>query len=136
MGEVPGEEDQVLILDELEPDMIDHGVHLYPEAVNLMKSRRTSVTVCPTSSIATKMHSVEDLHSRIADYKNNPFEYEIHVGTDDSTVFNGITLTDELFGLHPDLGFGKVVQLVNESFRRAEELFGNEIARNQRDKAK
>lgn len=136
MGEAVGEEDQMLILDELEPDMIDHGVHLCPEAVNWIKNHKTPVTVCPTSSIATKMHSPEDPHPRIADYKINPSEYETHAGTDDSTVFNGITLTDELFGLHPDLGFGKVVQLVNESFRRAEELFGNEIARNQRDKAK
>ncbi|MDP1879307.1 MAG: hypothetical protein Q8K60_00025 [Parachlamydiaceae bacterium] len=117
MGESPLEEDQMLIINELHPDMIDHGVNLCKDAKKWIKQENTPVTVCLTSSIATKMHDSNQIHPWIKRYlKNN--DQKIHLGTDDSTVFNKC-LTDEYFKLYPDIGFEKVVQIANESFKLA-----------------
>lgn len=126
MGESIKEKDQMLIMHELEPDLIDHGVNLCEEAKALIKKRNLPVTVCLTSSIATKMHDPEMPHPWVLENLIN--DHPIDLGTDDSTVFGNIFLTDEFFRLCSHLEFEKVVEIANDSFERSKLLLQNEIS--------
>lgn len=122
MGESTQEQDQMLIINQLEPDLIDHGVNLCAEAENWIKNHKTPVTICLTSSIATKMHPSDSIHPWIVKYLESESTHPIDLGTDDSTVFGNIFLSDELYRLCSTLEFEKVVQIANESFDRAKKL--------------
>lgn len=117
MGESSKEQDQVLIMRELEPDLIDHGVNLCDEAKELIKKRQVPVTVCLTSAIATKMHEQTTMHPWVIEHLNS--EHPIDFGTDDSTVFGSIFLSNELFRLCSDIEFDKIVQIAHASFERS-----------------
>lgn len=122
MGESAQEQDQMLIINSLKPDLIDHGVNLCEEAKEWIQKQNVPVTVCLTSSIATKMHDPDDLHPWITEHLKN--EHPIDLGTDDSTVFGNISLTNELFRLCSDLEFEKIVQIANNSFDRSKAFLG------------
>lgn len=124
MGESAQERDQMVIIDQLAPDLIDHGVNLCEEAESWIIRNNVPVTICLTSSIATKMHSSNSIHPWITKYLQNENNHPIDLGTDDSTVFGNIVLSDEFFRLCPDLEFERVVQIANESFERSKKLFG------------
>jgi len=123
MGESAREKDQLFILEELEPDLIDHGVNLCKEAKELIQKRNIPVTVCLTSSIAAKMHNDANLHPWIVEHLESG--HPIDLGTDDSTVFGNISLSSEFYKLCSDLEFEKIVQIANESFNRSKFLFQN-----------
>lgn len=124
MGESALEQDQMLIINQLEPDFIDHGVNLCKEAEAWVKERCIPVTICLTSSIAIKMHSPNSAHPWITNYIESESRHPIDLGTDDSTVFGNISLSDEFFTLYPNLEFEKIVQIANDSFLRAKKIFG------------
>jgi adenosine deaminase len=124
MGESTEELDQMLIIDKLEPDLIDHGVNLCKEAENWVRKQNIPVTICLTSSIATKMHNPKNIHPWITNYLESEGNHSIDLGTDDSTVFGNIFLSDEFFKLVPVLEFEKIVQIANESFERSKKIFG------------
>lgn len=124
MGESTQEQDQMLIITKLEPDFIDHGVNLCKEAEDWVKKQNIPVTICLTSSIATKMHNLNSVHPWITKYIESECKHSIALGTDDSTVFGNIFLSDEFFRLCQDIEFEKVVQIANESFERSKKLFG------------
>jgi adenosine deaminase len=121
MGESTEEQDQMLIINSLEPDLIDHGVNLCEEAKEWIKNRNIPVTVCLTSAVATKMHTPNHFHPWIIEHLKS--EHPIDLGTDDSTVFGNIFLTDEFFKLCSDFEFEKIVQIANKSFERSKEIF-------------
>lgn len=125
MGESKEEKDQMLIINKLQPDFIDHGVNLCKEAENWVKEQKIPVTVCPTSAIAVKMHNPTTIHPWIINHRDS--KHPIHLGTDDSTVF-GKSLTDEFFKLCNHLEFEKVIQIANKSFKRSEKLFRTKIS--------
>lgn len=121
IGESIKETDQMLIIDNLQPDLIDHGVNLCSEAIEWIEKNQVPVTICPTSSIATKMHQPDTLHPWVKHHlKSN---HPIDLGTDDSTVFGNITLSDEFFRLNSDVEFAKIVNISKASFARANEWF-------------
>lgn len=122
MGESTQEIDQMLIIHELKPDLIDHGVNLCEEAKEWIIKQNIPVTVCLTSSIATKMHDQANPHPWITEYLKN--EHPIDFGTDDSTVFGNIFLSNEYFRLCPDLEFEKIIQIVKKSFDRSQNFLG------------
>ncbi len=117
MGESVLETDQMTILEKLEPDLIDHGVNLCDEAVAWVKAHKTPVTVCLTSSIAVKMHEASSPHPWIAEHLRSG--HPIDLGTDDSTVFGDICLTDEFERLASDQGVDKATEIMKTSFERA-----------------
>ena len=121
MGESPHEKDQMLIINMLKPDLIDHGVNLCEEASEWIERNHISVTVCLTSSEATKMHSKNKSHPWITTHLRN--QHPIDLGTDDSTVFGNITLTGEFARLGSELEFDKIIQIARASFDRAKEWF-------------
>jgi len=114
MGESSKETDQMLIINELQPDLIDHGVHLCEEAKKWVEKNHIPVTVCPTSSIATKMHAPDALHPWITKHvKDN---HPIDLGTDDATVFGNITLSQEFLRLETKLDWEKIVEIAKNKF--------------------
>lgn len=117
MGESTQEQDQMLIINSLKPDLIDHGVNLCVEAKTWIQKQKIPVTVCLTSSLATKMHSITVPHPWIAEHLNS--EHPIDLGTDDATVFGNITLSEELCRLTSDLEFEKIVAIAKRSFERS-----------------
>lgn len=121
MGESAQEQDQMFIIRELKPDLIDHGVNLCEEAKEWIKKQNIPVTVCLTSSIATKMHHQTSPHPWITEHLKS--EHPIDLGTDDSTVFGNIVLSDELFRLCSDLEFDKILQIAEKSLVRARSFF-------------
>lgn len=123
MGESAQEKDQMLIINSLEPDLIDHGVNLCNEAENWVKKENKPVSICLTSSIATKMHDEKEPHLWVKYYLQNNCDHPIDLGTDDSTVFGNIFLTDEFFKLCSNTEFEKVIQIARKSFERAARAF-------------
>lgn len=122
MGESAEEQDQMVIIQELKPDLIDHGVNLCDEAKKWVKAENVPVTVCLTSSIETQLHPEMRLHPWVTEYLQT--DHPIDLGTDDSTVFGNIFLSDELGKLSSDLEFEKIVQIAKESFNRSKSFFG------------
>jgi adenosine deaminase len=122
MGESPEEKDQMLIINALQPDIIDHGVNLCEQAEEWVRTNHIPITLCLTSSLATKMHDTESSHPWLAKFLNDE-NCLIDFGTDDATVFGNITLSDEFLKLCPDLGLQKVIEIATKSFNRAQELF-------------
>lgn len=121
MGESAEEQDQMLIIQEIKPDLIDHGVNLCEEAKEWVKKNNIPVTVCLTSSIATRMHDQASPHPWITEYLES--EHPIDLGTDDSTVFGNIFLSNELFSLCPDLEFEKITEIAKKSLDRSRKFF-------------
>lgn len=122
MGESTQEQDQMLIIHELKPDLIDHGVNLCKEALEWVREQNVPVTICLTSSLATKMHDPTTLHPWITEHLKS--EHPIDFGTDDSTVFGNIFLSNELYRLCSDLEFEKIVQIAKNSFDRSKRFLG------------
>lgn len=121
MGESKEEKDQMLIIENLKPDLIDHGVNLCDEAKRWVIKEKIPVTVCLTSSLATKMHDLKKLHPWIEAYLTKEY-HPIALGTDDATVFGDISLSDEFLRLSGNIDFKKVVEIANESFRYFKKL--------------
>lgn len=117
MGESSDELDQETIFTGIKPDLIDHGVNLCKEAKDWVKEQNIPVTVCLTSSLATKMHKAEDPHPWPMEYDENG--HPIDLGTDDSTVFGNISLSEELLKLCSYFELEKVIQIATESFERS-----------------
>src|ERR1700722_10732927 len=63
IGELPGEIDQMLLLTQLEPKRVGHGVYLSKEAKEWILKHKVPLEVCLTSSVLVKM---------IDDYKQHP----------------------------------------------------------------
>lgn len=123
MGEVAEEKDQMVIIDKLQPDLIDHGVNLCDEAKAWVEQNNISVTVCPTSSKITRMHDPEGTHPWITHHLQS--SHPIDFGTDDSTIFGGITLSDEFARLCYDGEIDRVVKIATASFERGKIMFGS-----------
>lgn len=121
MGESPNETDQMLIINSLKPDVIDHGVNLCDEARDWVNDNKVPVTVCLTSSLVTKMHPEDQLHPQLVNCLNH--EHPTHFGTDDSTVFGDTSLTEELYKLHPQLDVEQIVEIAEKSFQNAQLWF-------------
>lgn len=122
MGESAKEQDQMLIINELNPDLIDHGVNLCEAAKTWVIENNVPVTVCLTSSIATKMHDKTSLHPWIIN--NLDSGHPIDLGTDDATAFGNIFLSNEFFQLCSDVEFEKIVQIAKKSFDRSQKFLG------------
>lgn len=114
MGEVPEETDQMLLLTQLEPKRIGHGVYLNDEAKEWILRHRVPLEVCLTSSVLVKM---------IDDYPQHPgFEFfrlghPIVFCTDDPLLFS-TTLSQELLYAHQLCGLSveDIKYLVDRSF--------------------
>ncbi len=114
LGELPDEADQMLLLTQLEPKRIGHGVHLCDEAKEWILRHQTPLEVCLTSSVLVKM---------IADYKLHPgldlfrSGHPIFFCTDDPLLFS-TTLSEELLRAHQLCGLSivEIESLVKESF--------------------
>lgn len=91
MGELPDEPDQMEIINNLSPDLIDHGVNLCPEALDWITKNKVPVTICLTSSYATTMHPHNETHPWI---KRDLPDHMKLLGTDDEMLF-GASLTQE-----------------------------------------
>ncbi len=91
MGESPHETAQMLILEELRPHRIGHGVHLPEEAIGWIFENRTPIEVCPTSSVLVRMIDKYDEHPGLRyHFQGHP----IVICTDDPLIFQN-TLSGE-----------------------------------------
>ncbi len=113
MGEDARETDQMLILEELEPDRIDHGVNLVPEAFTWIKQRRIPVSVCPTSARLCNMHGPNDVHPWVKEFQES--RHPMVVGCDDRAVFND-PLPGEYMQLAKYLTPDDITELAKTSF--------------------
>lgn len=96
MGEDPREEDQLLLLELLQPKRIGHGVHLVPEAKEWVLQKKIPLEVCLTSSVLVQM--VQDLHEHPGiDMLRQG--HPVIFCTDDPLLFS-VTLSDELWRAH------------------------------------
>lgn len=123
MGELAEEKDQMIIIDALEPDLVDHGVKLCPQAEKWVRNQRVPVTVCLTSSLATKMHKSEETHPWVVNYIDS--QHPILLGTDDSTVFGNITLSDEFMKLSAYIEVEEIVNIAKHNFECFKTLFSH-----------
>lgn len=114
MGEVPGETDQMLLLTQLEPKRIGHGVYLSDKAKEWILKHQVPLEVCLTSSVLVKM---------IDDYREHPGLEFFRLGhpivfcTDDPLLFS-TTLSQELLHAHASCGLSseEIRLLVERSF--------------------
>lgn len=116
IGESYNELDQMLILQQLNPHRVGHGVCLSTAAINWIKDHNTPIEVCLTSAKLTRMHEPHEVHPWILEHTTNG--HPIILCTDDPTVF-GVNPTDEYYSLRGLLTNQQIQELANGSFKHA-----------------
>ncbi len=114
IGESPKENDQLQLLQVLEPKRIGHGVHLSSEAKEWILEHRLPVEVCLTSSVLVQM---------IERYEQHPGFAFFHLGhpivfcTDDPLLFS-TTLSKEFLHAHQSasLSLEEIARVSHEAF--------------------
>jgi adenosine deaminase len=91
MGESPLEKGQIVLLEQLQPVRIGHGVHLLPEALDWIKINKIPVEVCLSSSVCVRMVNDYISHPGLQLYSE---DHPIIICTDDPLIFR-TTLTQE-----------------------------------------
>ncbi|MBS0606990.1 MAG: hypothetical protein JSR57_08570 [Verrucomicrobia bacterium] len=113
MGEDPREQDQLLLLELLQPERIGHGVHLIPEAKAWILQKKIPLEVCLTSSVLVQM--VQDLHEHPGIYMLR-HGHPVIFCTDDPLLFS-VSLSDELWRAHRFGGLS--LEEITEANKRA-----------------
>lgn len=113
IGESPQEKDQMMILEQLQPDRIGHGVHLLPEAVAWMRAHSIPLEICLSSSVGARMITAYHQHPGLQWYREG---HPITIGTDDTLIFR-TTVTQEylLFARELDLPLSQVEELIEKT---------------------
>jgi adenosine deaminase len=114
MGEAPDESDQMLLLTQLEPKRIGHGVYLSSEAKEWILSHQIPVEICLTSSVLVKMVGRYDEHPGLEFFRLN---HPVVFCTDDPLLFS-TTVSRELWHAHQACGLeaGDLKRLTQKSF--------------------
>lgn len=113
MGESLQEEDQMIILKELQPDRIGHGVNLKEEAIKCILDKKIPVEVCLTSALLVKMHEADEVHPWLLGHKK--LNHPITIATDDPSVFS-TDLNKELYQLKKTFTIEQIEKIVENSF--------------------
>lgn len=91
IGESPNEQDQMMLLTQLSPVRVGHGVYLSPEATAWIFSHHTPLEVCLTSSVLVQMIDRFDQHPGLQFFRKG---HPIVLCTDDPLLFS-TTLSQE-----------------------------------------
>lgn len=112
MGESPLEKDQILLLENLEPVRIGHGVHLKPESLEWIKSRKIPIEICLSSSVCAKMISNRSEHPGLQLYAEG---HPVAICTDDPLIFR-TSLSQEYFDFakEMDCSFAELKKIIEE----------------------
>lgn len=115
IGEAPDESDQMLLLSQLEPKRVGHGVYLSNEAKEWILEHQIPLEVCLTSSVLVKMIDEYRDHPGLALFRSG---HPIIFCTDDPLLFS-TTLSEELLRAHQFCGltFEEIQRVVEDSFR-------------------
>lgn len=117
LGESQEEQDQMLLLEALQPRRIGHGVHLKAEARDWILKEKIPMEVCLSSSVLVKMIDQYDQHPGIQFFR---LGHPIVFCTDDPLLFSTtlskeLAIANQLCGLSSE----EVERIVMSSFEHA-----------------
>eukprot|EP01112_Ceratiomyxa_fruticulosa_P019363 TRINITY_DN6325_c0_g2_i1.p1 TRINITY_DN6325_c0_g2~~TRINITY_DN6325_c0_g2_i1.p1 ORF type:complete len:607 (-),score=76.93 TRINITY_DN6325_c0_g2_i1:18-1838(-) len=106
------ENEQIQILNAIQPDRIGHGVFLTKDTEQWIYERQIPIEVCPSSSVLAGMVKHHSEHPRLE------HEHIITIGSDDPLLFQ-TDLTREYQKVHSigKFSFGSIRRMISRSFQ-------------------
>jgi adenosine deaminase len=114
MGELPGELNQTLILDQVNPDRICHGAFLDQSALEWVVRNRIPIEVCLSSSLSTRVIAKAEDHPALLLYQQG---HPVVICTEDPLLFStSLSREYRLFMEALGLSLEETLQVIADGF--------------------